>query len=60
MGGFEWQDQRGVEGTGFVRALRTLLTANLPFLLSRIADIIETGLRSEIEQHRGIDGSETI
>ena len=59
MRGFEWQDQRGVEGTGFVRALRTLLTANLPFLLSRIADIIDTGLCSEIEQHRGIDGSET-
>lgn len=29
MHGFEWQDQRGVEGTGFVRALRSLLTSHL-------------------------------
>ena len=30
MHGFEWKDQRGIEGTGFVRALRTLLTSHLP------------------------------
>ncbi|KAF2116757.1 cytochrome P450 [Lophiotrema nucula] len=33
MNGFNWFDQRGVEGVGFVRTLRTLLTYNLPQLL---------------------------
>lgn len=33
MHGFEWKDQRGVEGIGFVRALRSLLTSHLPTLI---------------------------
>lgn len=33
MNGFNWFDKRGVEGVGFVRVLRTLLTRNLPRLL---------------------------
>lgn len=33
MNGFNWFDRRGVEGVGFVRTLRTLLTNNLPQLL---------------------------
>ncbi|OJI79655.1 hypothetical protein ASPTUDRAFT_204913 [Aspergillus tubingensis CBS 134.48] len=33
MSGFEWQDQRGIDGTGFVRALRSRLTAHLPGML---------------------------
>ena len=56
MRGFEWQDQRGVEGTGFVRALRSLLTANLPILLPSLADIIGKGLCSEYETYKRIDG----
>ena len=44
MMGFEWKDIRGVEGTGFVRVLRTILTSQLPQLLpsleTRIADEI--------------------
>ena len=56
MRGFEWQDQRGVEGTGFVRALRSLLTANLPRLFPLLADIIEKGLWSEVETHKRVDG----
>lgn len=31
--GFNWFDRRGVEGAGFERVLRTLLTNNLPGLL---------------------------
>jgi len=33
MNGFNWFDKRGVEGVGFVRTLRTLLTNDLPKLL---------------------------
>lgn len=55
MCGFEWQDQRGPEGTGFVRALRSLLTANLPLLLPALANIVEIGLLSEFETHERID-----
>lgn len=29
MHGFEWQNQRGIKGTGFVRALQSLLTSRL-------------------------------
>lgn len=50
MHGFEWKDQRGVEGTGFVRALRSLLTSHLPKVLpildSAIADQLEIELTS--------------
>ena len=33
MTGFNWFDRRGTEGVGFVRALRTLLTNNVPKIL---------------------------
>ncbi|KAL1962096.1 hypothetical protein VTN77DRAFT_563 [Rasamsonia byssochlamydoides] len=33
MHGFNWFDRRGTEGVGFVRALRTLLTNNMPNIL---------------------------
>ncbi|KAI9148716.1 Cytochrome P475 monooxygenase [Paramyrothecium foliicola] len=36
MNGFNWFDRRGVEGVGFVRTLRTLLTNHLPDLLPEI------------------------
>ncbi|KAM7192968.1 cytochrome P450 [Naviculisporaceae sp. PSN 640] len=42
MNGFNWFDRRGVEGVGFVRTLRSLLTQNLPQLLpdlSRLARV---------------------
>ena len=48
MYGFEWKDQRGIEGTGFVRALRSLLTAHLPSLLPSLSLNITEGLESEI------------
>ncbi|KAF4633490.1 hypothetical protein G7Y89_g4632 [Cudoniella acicularis] len=60
MRGFEWQDQRGVEGTGFVRALRSLLTAHLPQLLPKLQLIIRKGLRDEVAQYRRKDSGLNI
>ena len=51
MYGFEWQEKRGVEGTGFVRALRSLLTAHLPSLLSTIQSMIEESISEELLQY---------
>ncbi|GFF33517.1 ent-kaurene oxidase [Aspergillus udagawae] len=48
MFGFEWQDQRGVEGTGFVRALRSRLTAHLPILMPELQRIVETAIADEL------------
>lgn len=59
MQSFEWQDQRGIEGTGFVRALRSLLTANLPGLLPRIKEIIKQELQLETQLCIGADGFRT-
>ncbi|KAH8688014.1 cytochrome P450 [Tricladium varicosporioides] len=42
MHGFNWFDRRGTEGVGFVRALRTLLTNNLPHILPDLGIIIRT------------------
>ena len=55
MYGFEWKDQRGVEGTGFVRALRSLLTAHLLSLLPSLSSNIAEGLESEILLGRRAD-----
>lgn len=60
MRGFEWREQRGLEGTGFVRALRSLLTAHLPVLLPHLKIIIEQNLRLEIEKHRRADGTSHV
>ena len=48
MHGFEWQDERGVEGTGFVRALRSLLTANLPSILYGLETRLSEALNIEV------------
>lgn len=40
MHGFNWHDERGVEGIGFVRALRTLLTSHLPSILPNLRLVI--------------------
>ncbi|CAG8984288.1 hypothetical protein HYALB_00010713 [Hymenoscyphus albidus] len=42
MNGFNWFDRRGVEGVGFVKTLRTLLTNNLPQLLPRLSIATKT------------------
>jgi hypothetical protein len=52
MHDFEWKDKRGDEGTGFVRALRSLLTAHLPLLLPHLKRIVEEGLKLEIHLYR--------
>ena len=54
MNGFNWFDRRGVEGVGFVRTLRTLLTNNLPQLLPDLSILARTrfdelrSLKSEV------------
>lgn len=48
MFGFEWHNQRGVEGTGFVRALRSRLTAHLPILMPELQRIVETAIADEL------------
>lgn len=57
MHGFEWKDVRGIEGTGFVRALCTILTGQLPDLLPGLDQVIRRQLDVEIKEHRfGGDG----
>lgn len=51
MHGFEWKDVRGIEGTGFVRALRTILTGQLPDLLPGLDQVITSQLDVEIKRH---------
>ncbi|RAL17623.1 putative cytochrome P450 [Aspergillus homomorphus CBS 101889] len=48
MLGFEWQNQREVEGTGFVRALRSRLTAHLPALQPDLQSIIQDAIEAEL------------
>lgn len=50
MYGFEWQEQRGVEGTGFVRALRSRLTSHLPQFQPELDKIIKTCLEEELNK----------
>jgi cytochrome P450 len=50
MHGFEWKDVRGVEGTGFVRALRTILTRQLPNLLPLLDRNITEQIELEIDK----------
>jgi hypothetical protein len=52
MHGFEWKDVRGVEGTGFVRALRTILTGQLPDLIPDLAHVVDTQIVAAVEHHR--------
>ncbi|KAI2470639.1 cytochrome P450 [Annulohypoxylon bovei var. microspora] len=40
MHGFNWFDRRGTEGVGFIRALRTLLTNNLPCILPEVGYLV--------------------
>jgi hypothetical protein len=54
MHGFEWEDQRGVEGTGFARALRSRLTSHLPMFQPDLDRIIKQFLQEELNQlHNG-------
>lgn len=59
MHGFEWKDVRGIEGTGFVRALRTILTGQLPELLPCLAQVVDKQVSANIESHR-VNSEESI
>ncbi len=48
MYGFEWQDQRGVEGTGFVRALRSRMTSQLSYFHPHLEEMIRSSLENEL------------
>ncbi|OCL05803.1 cytochrome P450 [Glonium stellatum] len=56
MKGFEWKDIRGVEGTGFVRALRTILTSYLPQLLPRLSEIMAGEVREQLLKNGHSEG----
>ncbi|KAI1172625.1 cytochrome P450 [Nemania sp. FL0916] len=57
MHGFNWFDRRGTEGVGFVRALRTLLTNNLPEILPDLGTIIRSRLAAVREEHPIVQGA---
>ncbi|KAM3080812.1 hypothetical protein ACMFMG_005738, partial [Clarireedia jacksonii] len=57
MNGFEWKNQRGIEGVGFVRALRTLLTQRLPALLPNLELAIREQFVDELQKCERIKGS---
>ncbi|KAF7876405.1 hypothetical protein EAF04_001497 [Stromatinia cepivora] len=48
MNGFNWHDKRGVDGIGFVRALRTLLTNHLPHLTTEVRELIDHTFKEEL------------
>lgn len=54
--GFNWFDRRGTEGVGFIRALRTLLTNNLPKILPDLTCIIRTRFEELHATHPVING----
>ena len=56
MNGFEWRNQRGVEGTGFVRALRSLLTSHLPAVLPNLGAAITDQVERELTSCKLING----
>ncbi|GAB1311480.1 hypothetical protein MFIFM68171_01690 [Madurella fahalii] len=51
MNGFNWFERRGVEGIGFVRTLRTLLTNNLPQILPDLSIKSRTVFDELLETH---------
>ena len=56
MHGFEWKDQRGIEGTGFVRALRCLLTSHLPNVVPRLDIAIADQIELELAKSKVVNG----
>src|SRR5689334_17093822 len=60
ISGFNWFDRRGTEGVGFIRALRTLLTSNLPKILPDLSCIIKTRFRELHAEHAVVDGTDPV
>jgi hypothetical protein len=56
MHSFNWFDRRGTEGVGFVRALRTLLTNNIPQILPNLSILITSSLTDMLAEHPIVDG----
>ncbi|KAF3000341.1 hypothetical protein E8E14_002268 [Neopestalotiopsis sp. 37M] len=57
MHGFDWFNRRGTEGVGFVRALRTLLTNNVPQILPDLGSIIRTRFQEQHATHSVVNGT---
>ncbi|KXX75838.1 Ent-kaurene oxidase [Madurella mycetomatis] len=57
MNGFNWFERRGVEGIGFVRTLRTLLTNNLPQILPDLSIKSKTVFDELLETHPVVNGT---
>ncbi|KFA71335.1 hypothetical protein S40288_09118 [Stachybotrys chartarum IBT 40288] len=57
MQAFNWFDRRGTEGVGFIRALRTLLTNNLPQILPTLGSIIRIRFQEMHENYRVMQGT---
>ena len=55
MNGFDLHQQRGIEGIGYVRALRSLLTSHLPLLLPSLHNLISDSLDQEIDKQTIIE-----
>ncbi|OCL06345.1 cytochrome P450 [Glonium stellatum] len=60
MNGFNWHDQRGVEGIGFVRTLRTLLTNHLPRMTLGVRVIIDRNFAMELEKKEAVNAFSLI
>ncbi|KAL8994942.1 MAG: hypothetical protein Q9188_006927 [Gyalolechia gomerana] len=60
MAGFDWRNQRGSDGTVFVRALRSLGTVNLPKILPHIESGIADQIERELEGLRCIHGTDRV
>jgi hypothetical protein len=56
MHGFDWFNRRGTEGVGFVRALRTLLTNNVPQILPDLGSVIRTRFQEQHATHSVVNG----
>jgi hypothetical protein len=56
MAGFNWHDQRGIEGIGFVRTLRTLLTNRLPKMTPDVRGILDKRFAEELRAGQKVNG----
>uniref|UniRef100_A0A0B7KLU2 Cytochrome P450 n=2 Tax=Bionectria ochroleuca TaxID=29856 RepID=A0A0B7KLU2_BIOOC len=57
MQNFNWFDRRGIDGVGFVRAIRTLLTNNLPQILPDLSAIIGSRLEEMGDSYPTVNGT---
>lgn len=60
MYGFNWFDHRGTEGVGFIKALRTMLTNNLPNIVPNLTRIVNARLEQLISKKPLANGEEAL